>query len=242
MNSNFDFKRFDQVVARDWRLYLRRFGITLIVWMCLPIVLWITSLLWEFDMENGIRAGFVAAFIFATVISVPSRVYGNANLSREGIGFAMLPATNTEKYLSMILYCSILTPIACGLGCWLVDTLLTLLPFGGFKEFITFPFNATLVKSALSVLLFFWLFSSYFLFGNMIFKKRKTGKTLAWLLLILFVISLLVQIPFLSEGIQRFISIIPNSLAAYWLTNAGLLVLATVFFYFTYRKIKNQKY
>ena len=242
MNNNFDLKRFGQVVAMDWRLYLRRFGISMIVWMCLPILLWITTLVMEFDMENGIRAGFIAAFIFATIITVPSRVYGKANLSREGVRFAMLPATSTEKYLSMILYCSILTPIACGLGCWLVDTLLTLLPFGGFKEFITFPWNATLAKSALSALLFYWVFSSYFLFGNSIFKKRKTGKTLAWLLLIHFVLSLIVQIPFISKGIENFIDIIPDSLTAYWLTNAGLLVLATVFFYFTFRRIKNQKY
>ena len=242
MNNTFDFKRFCQVAALDWRLYIRRFGISMIVWMCLPIVLWITTLVMEFDMVNGARAGFVAAFIFATVITVPSRVYGNANLSREGVSFAMLPATSTEKYLSMILYCSILTPIACGLGCWLVDTLLTLLPFGGFKDFIHFPNDSMVWRSALSASLFYLLVSSYFLFGNMIFKKRKTGKTLAWILLIHFVISLIAQIPFLKESLGHLWDSIQDSETVYWLTNAVMFVIATVFYYLTYRRIKKQKY
>ena len=242
MNNKFDIKRFGQVIALDWRRYLRRFGISMIVWMSLPVVLWITSLVLEFNIENGIRAGFIAAFIFATIITVPSRVYGKANLSREGVSFAMLPATSTEKFLSMILYCSILTPIACGLGCWAVDSLLTLLPFGGFKEYITFPFNSDMAKAALLALLSYWMFSSFFLFGNMIFKKRKTGKTIAWLLLINFVLTLIAQIPFITNGIDILTSHLDDSWAAYWLFSALILVIATVFYYFTYRRIKNQKY
>lgn len=242
MNNSFDLKRFSQVIALDWRLYLRRFSISMIVWMCLPIVIWITSLVMEFDVDNGARAGFIAAFIFGALITVPSRVYGKANLPREGVGFAMLPATSTEKYLSMILYCSILTPIACGLGGWLIDTLLTLLPFGGFKEFITFPWSNALGKSLVSGIFLFLMVSSYFLFGNMVFKKRKTGKTLAWLLLIHFVIALLIQIPFIWRIIGGFIEKFSNTLASYWVTNAFMFVIATVFYYLTYRRIKNQKY
>lgn len=242
MNNTFDFKRFGQVVALDWKHYLRRNGISMIVWMCLPVVLWITSLVFGIDIEAGTRAGFIAAFIFATVILAPSRVYGNANLSRQGVSFAMLPATSLEKYLSMILYCSILTPLACGFGCWAVDTLMTLLPFGGFKQFITIPDTTALGKAILTAGLFYLLFSSYFLFGNMIFKKRKTGKTLAWLLLIHFVVTLLVQIPVLWRGIENFFDKFADTWTSYWVFNAIMLVIAIAFYCLTYRRIKNQKY
>ena len=189
MNNTFDFRRFKHVVAEDWRLYFRRYGITLLVWACLPIVLWITSLVFGIVIDPNTRDGFIAAFIIATVMTVPAHVYGNANLSRDGVSFAMLPATNSEKFLSMVLYCSIVTPVFCGLGAWAVDSILTLLPIGGFKKFV-FPFDMDYLGYNLLVMAMLLLTeSSLFMLGNMIFKKRKTGKTFAWILLILFVIT-----------------------------------------------------
>lgn len=241
MNNTFDFKRFGQVVAEDWKLYLRRFGITLIVWTCLPILLWITSLVLEVEIDPGARAGFIAAFIIATVMTVPAHVYGKANLSREGIGFAMLPATNSEKFLSMVLYCSIVTPIFCGLGAWLVDSLMTLLPFGGFKDYVI-PFKMEhLFHNLLFAAMLFLSESALFMLGNMIFKKRKTGKTFAWILLILFVLALIIQIDFIWNGLEYLIANIYGE-AAYWFSIAFLIVLTTGINLLTYRRIKNQKY
>ena len=242
MNNKFDLKRFKQVVAEDWKLYFRRFGITLLVWACLPIVLWITSLVFEFDLDPEARAGFIAAFIFATVMTVPANMYGKANLSRDGVSFAMLPATNSEKFLSMVLYCSILTPVFCGLGAWLVDSLMTLLPFGGFKAFIV-PFKeGYLFHNLLFAAMFFFTESALFMLGNMIFKKRKTGKTFAWILLILFVLTLIIQIDFIWNGLDHFMSQIARPIIVYWLGIAFLLVLTTCLNLLTYRRIKNQKY
>ena len=242
MNNKFDLKRFNQVVAEDWRLYFRRFGITLTVWACLPIVLWITSLVFEFDLDPDVRAGFIFAFIVATVMTVPANVYGKANLSREGVSFAMLPATSSEKFLSMVLYCSIVTPLFCGLGAWAVDSLLTLFPFGGFKAYVI-PFKMDyLGHNLLFGAMLFFTESSLFMLGNMIFKKRKTGKTFAWILLILFVITLLIQIPFLWDCLDYVMEHIQNPEAAYWCGIAFLLALTTCFNLLTYRRIKNQKY
>ena len=242
MNNKFDFKRFGQVVAEDWRLYFRRYGISLTVWACLPIIVWITSLVFDFEMDPESRSIFLLAFVFATVMTVPAHVYGKANLSRDGVSFAMLPATNTEKFLSMVLYCSIVTPVFCGLGAWLVDTLLTLLPFGGFMEFV-FPFKMDYIGHNLlfSAMLFFTE-SSLFMLGNMISKKRKTGKTFAWILLILFVLTMILQIPVLEDGLVYIAEQIRSGEAAYWCGIAFLLVLTTCFNLLTYRRIKNQKY
>ena len=242
MNNTFDFKRFGQVVAEDWRLYFRRFGITLTVWACLPIVIWITSLVFGIDIDPETRTGFIAAFIIATVMTVPAIMYGKANLSRDGVSFAMLPATNSEKFLSMVLYCSIVTPLFCGLGAWAVDTLLTLLPFGGFKAYV-FPFKMEyLGYNLLFGAALFFTESSLFMLGNMIFKKRKTGKTFAWILLIGFVVTLLFQIQFIADGLENIIDHIQSPKAAYWYGTALLLVLTTCFNLITFSRIKNQKY
>lgn len=242
MNNRFDLKRFGQVVAEDWKLYLRRFGVTLIVWASLPVLIWITSLVFEVEIDPGVRAGFIAAFIIATVMTVPANMYGKANLSRDGVSFAMLPATNSEKFLSMVLYCSIVTPLFCGLGAWAVDSLLTLLPFGGFKEFVI-PFEMDhLFHNLLFTAMLFLTESALFMLGNMIFKKRKTGKTFAWILLILFVLTLIIQIDFIWNGLEYLADQIASPIAAYWFGIAFLTVLTTCLNLLTYRRIKNQKY
>ena len=242
MNNIFDFKRFGQVLAKDWKNYFRNFGISLIVWSCIPVLFWITSLIFDINIENGTRFGLIGCLVYSVLIFVPSKVYGKANLSRDGVSFATLPATNAEKFFSMLIYCSVLTPIIVGLGSWAIDTLLALLPFGGFKGFIMFPksrLGLILITIACSIL----LFSSIFLFGNMVFKKRKAGKTIAWGMLILFVITMALQLCNFWEAFVRWECYgLSNPEILPWLNDAFMFALAIVFYILTYRRIKNQKY
>lgn len=240
MNNKFDCKRFGQVLAKDWKDYFRSFGISLIVWSCIPVLFWIATLIFDTDMGVEGRIILIASLVFSVLMFVPSKVYGNANLSRNGVSFAILPATNAEKFFSMLIYCSILTPIIVGLGSWAIDTLLTLLPFGGFEEFVMLP------KSHLGMLILtigsaILLMSSIFVFGNMVFKKRKAGKTIAWTMLIMFVITMLFQVLNIWNALDNwFMSLSSNGLL--WVYIGICLVFAILFYYLTYRKIKNQKY
>ena len=238
MNNKFNCKRFGQVLAKDWKDYFRSFGISLIVWSCIPVLFWIATLIFDIDMGTDGRIGVIAALVFSVLIFVPSKVYGKANLSREGVNFASLPATNAEKFFSMLIYCSILTPIIVGLGSWAIDTLLALLPFGGFNGLVALPkseLGMLLATIACSVL----LFSSIFVFGNMIFKKRKAGKTIAWTMLIVFVGTLILQLCHFWEALFRWDI---NPITQIWINDGIMIVIAAVFYFFTYRRIKNQKY
>ena len=240
MNNTFNFKRFGQVLARDWKNYFRNFGISLIVWSCIPILFWITTLIFDVNMNNGSRAAVIGSLVFSVLIFVPSKVYGKANLSREGINFATLPATSSEKFFSMVIYCSILTPIIVGLGSWAVDTLLTLLPFGGFKAFVALPLSR-LGQIIITIVCIIMFISSIFLFGNMIFKKRKAGKTIAWAMLIVFVITMALQLVHFWKAFARWeISVKPGVLTWFW--DVVMFIVAIVFYYLTYHRIKNQKY
>ena len=78
-----------------------------------------------------------------------------------------------------------------------------------------------------------------FVFGNMIFKKRKAGKTIAWTMLIVFVITMILQLCHFWEAFARWDV---NSTTFVWISNGFMFVLAAVFYYLTYRRIKNQKY
>ena len=235
MNNKFDFKRFGQVLAKDWKDYFRDFGISLIVWSCIPVLFWIVTLIFGFDMDNDSRTGIIACLMFLALLFVPAKVYGKANLSREGVSFATLPATHSEKFFSMVLYCSILTPLIVGLGSWAIDSLLYMLPFGGFSNsFLLLPTDHEGVILLVTIACYVLLVSSIFMFGNMIFKKGKTGKTIAWTLLIVFVIHIWRAI------INWEISINLNALP--WIEDGVMLVFAVALYYLTYRRIKNQKY
>ncbi len=246
MNNTFNFNRFNKVLAYDWKRFIRNFGITLLVWISMPVMFWVTSLVFNIEIPVEAREIMIFGIVAITIMSAPSRIYGKVNLPREGVGFAMLPATNLEKFFSMFLYCSLVTPAVTLVGSWLVDCLMTLLPFGGFKEIamhedflrnISFSDFILLVVVLVTTV---WAESSIFMFGNMLFKRRKSGKTFGWFLLIVFVLVLFLQ---LTNGWELFDVIFStDSKANVWIFSAIMLVIACGFYVGTYRKIKSQKY
>ena len=242
MNNTFDFKRFGQVLARDWKNYFRNFGIALLVFVFLPVLLWVASLVLDVNIDADSRIPLLLCIVVEALMIAPSKVYGNANLSREGVAFAMMPATNLEKFFSMVIYCSILTPLIVGLGTLSIDSLLAMMPFGGFEVFCMTEFY-NIGSAIVSFTCFYLLISSIFLFGNMVFKKRKAGNTIVWGVLIILVITIILQLFGFWKGFfyweTRGIS---NQNILPWLNSAFMFVVAIVFYYLTYRRIKNQKY
>lgn len=247
MNNTFIFKRFNQMLAYDRKRFIRNFGITLLVWIGMPVMFWVTSLVFGFDIDPSARIFIIFCLIVITVMTAPARIYGKVNLPREGVSFAMLPATSLEKFVSMFLYCSLLTPALTLIGAFLVDCLMSLLPFGGFKEFI--PLMTILSDVSFNVLMqafamlgtTTWAVSSFFMFGNMLFKRRKGGKTFGWALLIMFTIVLLME---LTDGwrVIDFIFDDNNDILNMVIYCVIMMLTACGFYFGTYRKIKTQKY
>lgn len=135
MNNTFNINRFGSLLAFDGKKYIRSFGLSLAILCGLNLVLWLLTLIFNFTMPTFPRWGVIYFAMFLGIIMVPSKAFGDINLSREGVRFAMLPVSNLEKYLSYALFC-LLTPVAIILGSWAIDSLLTLLPFGGFEHYI----------------------------------------------------------------------------------------------------------
>ncbi len=244
MNNTFNLNRFNKVLAYDWKRFIRNFGITLLVWISMPVMFWVTSLVFDFEIGSFVRIFIIFGLIAITVMSAPSRIYGKVNLPREGVDFAMLPSSGLEQFLSMFIYCSLLTPTVTLVGSWLVDCLMTTLPFGGFIDYIpleipTDSFGEFIVV-VIALIVTAWAESSVFMFGNMVFKRRKSGKTFGWILLISFALVLLLQ---LTHGWRLFGYLFTSdSLVNLWIYIAIVLVIACGFYFGTYRKIKTQKY
>lgn len=278
MNNTFSFNRFKNLLLNDGKMYIRNFGISLIVFCSLNAISWVINLLFGSTSESGFRFGTLCIWTAIAMMLVPSKVYGHANLSREGVGFAMMPTSSLEKFVSMFIYCAIITPVIVFFGGYLVDTLLSLFPFGGFDKPIHFyslneivrladntdgvvqmgemsasisnVFPVGVIRTILYVTILKW--AAIFMLGNMLFKKHKAGRTFGCYLGISYVISMLFGLLIASsERIQQWFESLENLSqmemvrlwhnGTIWAMVINVIITAMLLF-FTYRKIKTQKY
>ena len=278
MNNTFSFNRFKNLLLKDGKMYIHNYGTNIIVFCCLNAIFWTFNLLFGTSSQQTFRFGMLCTWTGLAMMMVPEKVYGKANLSREGVSFAMLPASSLEKFISMFIYCAIVTPIIVFFGGYLVDTLLSLFPFGGFEKPIhlytindfvhmmdnsegvvqsgnmelsfgdVFPIGV--MRTSLYMSIIQW--AAIFMLGNMLFKKHKAGKTFACYLGIGYVLSTLFGLVFLTSGrmeqwletledfpAEEMIRLSHN--ATIWGMIIGIITTG-VLLYFTYRKIKTQKY
>ena len=278
MNNTFSFNRFKNLLLKDGKMYIRNFGTSLIVWCSLNAIFWIFNLLFGSSTMPPVRFGMLCTWTALAMMMVPSKVYGNANLSREGVGFAMMPTSSMEKFLSMFLYCAIATPLIVFFGGYLVDAFLSIFPFGGFDKPIRLysmneivrmfndtegavsaaemdlPIEKVFPIGVMRTSLYFGIiqWAAIFMLGNMLFKKHKAGKTFACYLGIGYLLSMIFGQVFLTNGrLERWITKIgympiEQKLQLYhnWMVGGMIfgIIITGVLLYFTYRKIKTQKY
>lgn len=225
MNNTFEWSRFCKVVRKDFSNIWQNAGTSLLIITLLPILAWL--LWWALSgieempaIVPEVRWCFIAGSVMLAAIVSPSRMYRTCDLQKEGIYFAMLPASKLEKYLSMLLFTIVVCPLLCFLGGMVLDYFLTLLPFGPYNKWLwqtdyladaldayrgfvsgAFP-NAdentmmlvqvfTPWKVVLYALLCHLSYVSLFLFTNTIFKKHKVLQTLLWTWLISFVLNII---------------------------------------------------
>ncbi|MBQ8760758.1 MAG: hypothetical protein IJZ06_04985 [Bacteroidales bacterium] len=272
MNSTFDIKRFGNVVRYDAMSYFQNFGLTLAVLLALPIGLWFllyTNMSindFEAYMSEG-RFGILQLIMYLAVMIVPSRLYKNINDPRKGIQYAMLPASTLEKFLSMLLYCVVVTPILYLVGAVLIDSILVLVPgnnpYEGFvfnqifnTEVVEFSSTGELdsyaqdIKLPLFKFFAFLSYASIFMFINMLFKKRKLSKTIGILALIgiifmVFIVRLVIKFEgfdgtMTSDDMLEFEKYLIRVI--YYGGYLINLIISTSLLYFTYYKIRKQKY
>ena len=264
MNKTFDIKRFGNVLRHDALSYLQNFGWTLVVLLAIPILIWSILYINMDDTEavvNYERYGFLLVLAIIAMILAPSRLYKNANDSRKGIQFAMLPASNMEKFLSMSIYCLVVTPLLYLVGAVVIDCILTLIPgknpYGWFVIGEIFDINIVKVELTDDLVLLplpfyqvFLLLSyvSIFMFTNMIFKKRKVSKTIGILALIgIIFMVIFIKVMLYYENIYEY-DMIPDDTQeilarwAYYGYYVFNIILTVAMLYLTYYKIRKQKY
>lgn len=216
MNEKFDIKRFGQVVSADARNLWPRYGLTMLILVLLPFAVWLLTALISKSatIPTYVRICLITCVVELACCLTPSRMYKNCNLPKEGIYFAMLPASKLEKFLSMMLFCIVVCPLLVLAGSLVLDAILSLIPVGPYKDstLVFFsdlrkawlnyvnvcydPYHGTLLVSpwalVLELILSYLSTVMLFMFTNTIFHKHKVLKTILWCMLISFVLQVIV--------------------------------------------------
>ena len=224
MNNTLNINRFGKILKHDGLNFFPNLILTLAILWAIPVIVYLAvALMPTNDTKDAVdafsRVDLISTLANIAIIIAPARLYRYCNDSRKGIGYAMLPASTLEKFLSMLIYCVIVTPIIYLAGALAIDSILALIngPYEGFAAPIYFDkyaqidysienhdvagllddtwpiFVNSLSPTFLTILsiLGTLMLSSVFMFGNMIFKKRKTGKMIGILILLLIIIMII---------------------------------------------------
>lgn len=284
MNNTLNINRFGKVLKHDGLNFFPNLILTLAIIWAIPVIIYLFSAFMPTDETSKVfdpisRIDLISTLTSIALIIAPARLYRYCNDSRKGIGYAMLPASTLEKFLSMVFYCVVVTPIIYVAGALAIDSILALFqgPYEGFAVSYYFDryakLNAIFSKDNMmfdeSLMLFFkslsptfvialsmlgtLTISSIFMFGNMVFKKRKTGKMLG-ILILLFIIFMIVFINIVAnnEALANYFQQMDEDNMAEFIKhftfvsmNVGFyveIIISALMLFGVYRKIKTQKY
>ena len=205
MDNIFSFNRFGKLLKKEFYEYFQRFGVTILVFLSFIVIAWGISLLFGGDNGFGTNTRSAGIYALTTLVALfaPFVVYGYTNHQKKGIYYAMLPASSFEKFLSMVIYTLILTPVMFFITAVLLDSLIVTIKS---PEETSYLFSTLFSKDALSQ--YFSLFQtiSIFVLANMIFKKQKVAKSLLSIIGIAIIISVLAGKIVETAGIEAFIN------------------------------------
>ena len=192
MSNTFDFNRFKKVFVRDFHATYSRFGLVILIIVIIPLVFWLLSLdlyspneysYHNFYLSPVDRLMRLLGGVLLTVAIAPGIIYKSCNVKGRGNYFALLPASISEKYFSMLLYCCVVVPAVIIVGTLVLDTVLTVLPFVPYHDFIWQygSYDSYFGSIVWYNIVYLFLVASIFMFANTIFKRAKFVKTVLWL-------------------------------------------------------------
>lgn len=118
MEEIFNIRRFGKYFAADLRRCMYNFGLNVILISLMGVICYMVNATfglcagkgWETMGESARCSVFIVAAI-VLVITMPARCYGRITDKKKGSAFLMLPASVSEKFLSMIINCLIIIPV-----------------------------------------------------------------------------------------------------------------------------------
>ena len=220
MNKIFSIKRFGRYFTFDLKNAVNNFGLLLLIMCCLPVILLIGSVLLSIIFGGGVsipslpeRISLFSNALLIMMRASPVKLYGGLTDKKYGSSWLLIPASRVEKFISMLLICLIVVPVAYLIVYLGVDGILSLLIKGyspaiigsdAMKTFMSFhiPEDIPFEMVGGSSLYFFGSMAAtilVFLLGGLCFKKGKVGKTILALFIIMMVVGIITFIIFVKS-------------------------------------------
>lgn len=220
MNKIFSLKRFGRYFTFDLKNAVNNFGLLLLIMCCLPVILLIGSVLLSIIFGGGVsipslpeRISLFSIALLIMMIVSPVKLYGGLTEKKYGSSWLLIPASRVEKFISMLLICLIVVPVAYLIVYLGVDGILSLLikdyspaiiGSDAMKTFMSFhiPEDIPFEMVGGSSLYFFGSMAAtilVFLLGGLCFKKGKVGKTILALFIIMMVVGIITFIIFVKS-------------------------------------------
>lgn len=207
MNSIFDIERFFKVLVYDLNQIKRTYGITFLILCLAPFIYCFFYGFFNFMFGGGwsvpglVSRGVIFAIAGAVLImSYGASSYGYITNKKAGAGYILLPASTTEKFLSMLLNSAVIVPLVFFTVYFLGDALLSYLGLAEGGELFNASSSDNITGDNFKVnfgLLSFHIFSGHilvFLLGAIFFEKRKVTKTIIFMIGLQFLMSILIVI------------------------------------------------
>lgn len=211
MNKIFSIKRFGRYFTFDLKNAVNNFGLSLLIMCCLPVILLIIKSLLSIVFGEGMvlpslteRMSLFYIALFIMMIASPVKIYGGLTEKKYGSSWLLIPASRVEKFISMLLICLIVVPLAYFIVYLGIDGLLSLLikdyspaiiGSDAIKSFISFNIPEDMPFEVIGgpYLYFFGSMTSIiltFLLGSLCFRKGKVAKTILALFVFMMVMGI----------------------------------------------------
>lgn len=178
MNNTFNLKRFAMILKKDAQDLSGKYIKLLLIVTITFLVIFFLSLLGNiesFKEYNSIRYAAAFVFIWGGTILAPFQLYKHYNNRMHGTAYFMLPASQTEKWLSMLFYCAVATPVVLAASVTIIDICLYPVYIWENKTLLiaTYTWQGTgyAIISILAAQALFFL-------GNIWFQQSKVQKTI----------------------------------------------------------------
>ena len=246
MNKIFDIKRFGNYFLYDLRRAKNNYGLSLLIMGLIPVILYVVYLLLSLisgqgvdPMPDGMKFGAIFALLFVVIFGAGTKLYGFVTEKRAGSDFLMLPASTTEKWLSMVLMVCIVLPVVFFALLLLSDGVMSLVfpnTYGNRlldRNLISDLLYGIQGEQGISLNLPAILFCSWcenilvFTLGAICFKRAKVAKTLLCLFGFGMVLSTLLVLIFGTSHIDtdRLMTIFDNPDLAVGFVNRAINIL-----------------
>lgn len=193
MSNTFNIKRFGKYITHTLSNAWSDWGITFLIIAGAPLLAYLIYLVFNLAFGTAMpsaafRFGLFCGMIIAYTLIAPGKLYGLITDKRYGSVFLSVPASHLEKYITMILVTTIVTPCLVVAGFLGIDAILcTLDPRLG--ECVAkiciisidpeFEESVSILGNGYPIMVLLWIQALLaFLLGAIFFKKNSAGKTI----------------------------------------------------------------